>query len=287
MGNRYINAGMRANRRSDHRSVWLAALLLACSVCQAGCRAVQPPVEDLSARWQAAIGMPDTRARALAWQHWGQSHLESGDVLFVRGQHRILLGLVDFSRLASDLTESPFSHIALVSREGDRLWVYDTVADGPRRTAFADFVADRRLTLLAARRLRLEHRHYASQAIDFCRDVWQQQVPFDDNFRLENGRWYCSELIEMAFRHAGLPLSEPVPIRQLPGYDRVSPAVGQVLLAARSIDPSEPVFFPGNDSLGIWASAALEPLLEPTDIRQPPQPTIEVAKTVANRSDAN
>jgi hypothetical protein len=275
MENRHGNACTEIKRRSGRRSVWLARVLLACIVSQAGCRTVPPSVEELSARWQAAIGMPDTPARVLAWQHWGQSHLESGDLLFVRGQHHILLGLVDFSHLASDLTDSPFSHIALVSREGDRLWVYDTVAEGPRRTAFADFVADRRLKLLAARRLRREHRHHASQAIDFCHDVWRQQVPFDDHFRLDNGRWYCSELIEMAFRHAGLPLSEPVPIRQLPGYDRVSPAVGQVLLAARSIDPTEPVFFPGNDSLGIWASAALEPLLESTDIRQPPQPPIE------------
>lgn len=269
---------MKTNRRSDRYSAWLAVLFLAGTVFQPGCRTVQPPVEDLSARWQAAIGMPDTRARVSAWQRWAESHLESGDLLFVRGQHRILLGLVDFSNLASDLTDSPFSHIALVSREEDGLWVYDIVAEGPRRTAFADFVADRRLTLIAARRLRQQHRWSALPAIEFCHDVWQQQTPFDDSFRLENGRWYCSELIEMAFRHAGLPLSQPVPIQQLPGYDRVSPALRQVLLTARSIDPSEPVFFPGNDSAGIWSSAALEPLLAPTDIRQPPRPTSEITR---------
>ncbi len=279
MGNHQQHERTVTKQHSSRCWLWLTAALLACSVIQAGCRVSRPHVVDLPTRFRTAVGGSGAEDRAQAWQRWGESHLQSGDLLFVRGQYRILLGLVDFSSLASDLTDSPFSHVALVSREDDGLWVYDTVADGPRRLAFADFIADRRLTLLAARRLRCAHRAHSAEAIDFCHDVWQRQVPFDETFRLENGRWYCSELIEMAFRHAGLPLSQPVPIQQLPGYDRVSPALRQVLLTARSIDPSEPVFFPGNDSAGIWSSAALEPLLGPTDIRQPPRPTIEMVNT--------
>jgi hypothetical protein len=211
-----------------------------------------------------------TSGHAEAWQRWGEQNLESGDLLFVHGESRILLGLVDFSRLASDLADSPFSHVAIVSREDDQLWVYDIVAEGPRRIAFADFVVDRRLFLLAARRLRPEYREHVPLAIDFCRQAWQQRQPFDDDFRLNNDRWYCSELIETAFRQSGLPLSDPVPIEQLPGYPHVAPAVRHLILSARAIDPGEAVFLPGNDTIGIWASPWLQPLLEPTGIRTPP-----------------
>jgi hypothetical protein len=255
---------------SPGRHIRWVILTLACVGLTTGCRTVTAPDWKALTQLRAAVGLAGTSARTEAWQRWGDENLESGDLLFVHGESRIFLGLVDFSRLASDLADSPFSHVAIVSREDDQLWVYDIVAEGPRRIAFADFIVDRRLFLLAAKRLRSEHRQHIPPAIRFCRHAWQQQQPFDDDFRLDNDRWYCSELIEIAFRQSGLPLSEPVPIDQLPGYARVAPAVRHLVLSARSIDPTEPVFLPGNDAIGIWASPSLQPLLEPTDLHAPP-----------------
>jgi hypothetical protein len=265
-----------SDRRGEIRNVTTSAslrfaiLLLASLTCLVGCRTTAPSDWSTLARLTATIGLASAPVHVQAWQRWGDANLEDGDLLFVRGENRILLGLVDFSELASNLTDSPFSHVALVSREGGQLLVYDIVAEGPRRLAFADFVADRRLSLLAAKRLRPEYRQHAPQAIAFCRQVWQQQDPFDEDFRLDNGRWYCSELIETAYRNAGLALSEPVPIQQLPGYHRVSPAVRQLVLSAKPIKPTEAVFVPGNDTLGMWSSPSLQPLLDPTDIADPP-----------------
>ena len=261
-------------RSSPGRYRRWVVLTLACAIPTTGCRTVTAPDWKALAPLRAAVGLASTSARDEAWQRWGDENLESGDLLFVHGESRILLGLVDFSRLASELADSPFSHVAMVSREDDQLWVYDIVAEGPRRIAFADFVVDRRLSLLAAKRLRPEYRQHVPQAIDFCRQAWQQGQPFDDDFRLNNDRWYCSELIEMAFRQSGLPLSDPVPIEQLPGYARVAPAVRHLILSARSIDPAEAVFLPGNDAIGIWASPSLQPLLEPTDVQTPPASVI-------------
>jgi len=231
-----------------------------------------PPDWSALDRWNALVGLPSAPDHVTAWQRWGEAHLDDGDLLFVRGENRIFLGLVDFSKLTCDLTDSPFSHVALVSREDDQLLVYDIVAEGPRRIPFAEFVADRRLSLLAVKRLRPEHRHHAPRAIAFCRQAWQQQTPFDEDFRLDNDRWYCSELIESAYRHAGLPLSEPVPIQQLPGYRRVPPAVRQLVLSTKPIQPTEAVFIPGNDTLGMWSSPSLQPLLDPINIADPPRP---------------
>jgi hypothetical protein len=260
--------------------LWIrrAVLTLACLSGTAGCRATATTDFRFLRQVPGVMGLSGTNARAEAWQHWGEQHLESGDLLFVHGESRILLGLVNFSSLASDLADSPFSHIALVSREEGRVWVYDIVAEGPRRLSFSDFVADRRLSLLAAKRLRPEYRHHIPPAIEFCRQVWRQRTPFDTNFRADNGRWYCSELVETAFRQTGLSLSEPVPIQQLPGYPNIAPAVRRLMHTARAIDVAEPVFLPGNDSLGIWSSPVLELVLEPTSVDAlPPSAIFEVA----------
>ena len=160
--------------------------------------------------------------------------------------------------------------MALVSREDGQLVVYDVISEGPRRVTFAEFVRDRRLWSLGARRLRSEYRGYVPQAVTYCREVCERRQPFDDDFRLDNDRLYCTELVEMAFRESGLPLSEPVPIDQLPGFDRVPPAVRRVVLAAKSIEPGQAVFVPGNDAIGLWSSPCFQPLLDATDIDKPP-----------------
>ncbi len=236
----------------------------------AGCRAMAPPdwttIPLLHETSRLLTGAADARA----WQRWGQANLQSGDVLFVRGESRIFLGLVNFSELSSQLADSPFSHVAIVARENEQLVVYDVVAEGTRRTEFADFVADRRLWTLAAKRLRPEYQAYVPSALAYCRQISREHQPFDEEFQLDNDRLYCTELIEKAFRQSGLALSEPVPIDQLPGYERVPAAIRKVVLAARSIEPDQAVFVPGNETIGLWSSPCLEPLLEVTDINSPP-----------------
>jgi hypothetical protein len=234
----------------------------------AGCQTMAPPVRQaaplLPAAWRSQT---DSRE---AWNSWGQENLQSGDLLFVLGESRILLGLVNFSKLSSELADSPFSHVALVAREDGELVVYDIVPDGPRRTAFAEFVADRQAHTLAVKRLRPPYRHHIPEAIEYCAYVWKRRLPFDDSFRMDNERLYCSEMIEMAFRHAGLNLSQPLPIDQLPGYGELSPATRQLIQAATPIRPHQLVFVPGNETIGLWASPCLETVLDSSDLRRPP-----------------
>jgi hypothetical protein len=104
--------------------------------------------------------------------------------------------------------------------------------------------------------------------IAYCRSKFEQQVPFDNEFRLDDAAFYCVELTEKAFRSQGLVLSEPVAIgnwEHLNGYPLTALATPYVsrLLLKHPISLDQPVFLPGNDRQGVWASPRLETVVAP------------------------
>ena len=107
----------------------------------------------------------------IAWKHWADAHLGSGDLVFVRGESRILFGLVNFSQLCTDVADSRFSHVGLVSREQDGVFVYDVVVGGPRHVPFGKFATDKQISLFAVKRLKPDYRGYVPAAIEYCRQV--------------------------------------------------------------------------------------------------------------------
>ena len=183
-----------------------------------------------------------------------------------------MFGLVNFSDLCTRVSDSPFSHVALVSREDDELIVYDVVRDGTRRMPFAEFAGDKRIRTLAVKRLHADLRHHVPAAISYCQHVYQSRVPFDQAFKLNNDCLYCSEMIEIAFRRAGLMLSTPMPIEQLPGYQSLPVATRGLVEIATPLYPSQDVLMPGNQRWGIWSSPSLELVLDVTPADSPPPP---------------
>ena len=143
------------------------------------------------------------REEEIAWKHWAAAHLCSGDLVFVRGESRILFGLVNFSQLCTDVADSRFSHVGLVSREQDGVFVYDVVVGGPRRVRFDEFATDRQISLFAVKRLKPEYRVYIPAAIEYCRQVSTSNGRFDTELKLNNEHFYCSELIELSLSSCG------------------------------------------------------------------------------------
>lgn len=228
----------------------------------AGCRTatlVTASSPDLFTR----LGWTD-QAEEIAWDRWATVHLHSGDLVFVRGDSRILFGLVNFSQLCTDVADSRFSHVGLVSREPDGVYVYDVVVGGPRHIRFGKFATDNRISLLAVKRLKPEYRGYAPAAIEYCRNVGSASGTFDTEFKLDNDHFYCSELIELAFRHAGLPLSQPVRIDQLPRIDELPTTTRAIIDTMTNIRMDQEIFLPGNDQIGIWSCPYLDLVLDAT-----------------------
>lgn len=244
----------------------IASLLLVLAGCQTTGRVT----------WSSVDPFPNANQRFFwgnnqsLWQDWATENLRSGDILFIQGKSRILMGLVNFSRICTELADSDFSHVALVSRENDGLVVYDTVIGGPRRIPFDEFVADRRVWKIAVKRLQPQHQRHVPGAIAYCRQAHQSKTKFDEDFQLNNDRLYCTELVELAFRHAGLPLSAPIRIDELPGYEQVSEPTKRLVQTATSIEMDQEVLLPGNETLGIWANPQLDLILGVTDVSSPP-----------------
>ena len=121
---------------------------------------------------------------------------------------------------------------------------------------------------LGVKRLKHEHRERIAGVIGYRRIAYERQVPFDHGFRMEDDSLYCLELTEKAFRSQGLALSEPVRIgdseylASFPLTALLIPPVSGLVLD-RPITLEQPVYIPGNERNGVWASPLLETVLPP------------------------
>jgi len=201
------------------------------------------------------------------WHRWGREVLRPGDIVFRLGDARVVRGLVPLSRFIARATGSPFSHTGVVAIEDGSPVVYDCSAAGVQRQPFEVWMLDS-LEPLGVKRLKPGHRERIPGVIDYCRSAFERQVPFDNGFRMEDDSLYCLELTEKAFRSQGLALSEPVRIgdweylASFPLTAFLVPAVSALILD-RPITLEQPVYVPGNERHGVWASPLLETVFGP------------------------
>ena len=121
---------------------------------------------------------------------------------------------------------------------------------------------------LVIKRLLPEYQYAIPVALDYCEAAYQRRTRFDRQMRLDDETLYCTELIEKAFRCAGLVLSEPIKIRCVPKYGRYS---WLRPLAERyygfSVD--RPVFAPGNQHYGTYSCPYLVTVYDATYCGRP------------------
>jgi hypothetical protein len=260
------------------RRRWFALLAACCLAFLGGCALPSSPTEATVPRaWRRtnAWGPDAYAARAEGklqplfftqemadWAEFGRRTIQDGDILFRYGQSYKPYEIFT-SRLIAGIEDNRFSHDGIARWEGDTLYIYDAEPAplGIRKVPFEFWILDTADCSLVIKRLRPECRFAVPQAIAYCEDVWLRQVPFDDALRPDDEKLYCSEMIEKAYRSAGLVLSEPLPISCLPHYRRwlwVKPLV--TLLTP--IRVNVPVFALGNEYYGTFGSPLLETVYE-------------------------
>src|SRR5262249_6467684 len=124
---------------------------------------------------------------------------------------RVLRGIFPLSRFIAQATGSPFSHTGIVAVEDGSPVVYDCSSAGVQRQPFEVWMLDC-VGALGVKRPRPEYRRHIPGGLGYCRAKFEQQVPFDFGFHLDDAALYCVELTENAFRSQGLALSQPVRI---------------------------------------------------------------------------
>jgi hypothetical protein len=202
------------------------------------------------------------------WDRWGRTVLRDGDIVFRRGDARILFGYFPFSRFIANASGSLYSHTGIVAIEDGAPVVYDTTKAGVRRQPFAVWVLDN-VGPIGVKRLKRDQQTHVPGVLAFCRRVFEAQVPFDYDLGLDNSALYCVEMTEKAFRSEGLTLSAPI---RLGDMERATEFPICMLLIQylstmtlkQPLSLEHPVFFPGNERHGIWSSPLLEAVYPPS-----------------------
>ncbi|NVK27768.1 MAG: hypothetical protein HWE14_06975 [Flavobacteriia bacterium] len=97
-----------------------------------------------------------------------------------------------------------FSHCAMVIERNDSLFAVEAIGSGVQLTPIENFYRRSGDTMevknITVGRVKAEYSNLIPQAIQFA----TQQVgqPYDDPFLLNNGRWYCSELLYESYKSA-------------------------------------------------------------------------------------
>jgi hypothetical protein len=218
------------------------------------------------------------------WDRWGRAVLRDGDIVFRLGDTRTLGGVFPFSRFLADASGSRYSHTGIVAIEDGAPVVYDCIKEGVCRQPFPIWILDN-VGAIGVKRLKSERRRSIPGVLAYCRKVFEEEVPFDYHFDMDDSALYCVELTEKAFRSQGLALSESVRLGDWENANRypicfvlflsLSP-----LAVGRPFTLEQPVYMPGNGRHGVWASPLLETVYPPATDRADedfPLPSLELS----------
>ena len=207
------NPRERAGRRLDLRCregrfamMWFYCLMVALGTAEKDAAEATDWMKP--ATWQGNFwGPAATRARSTGelpplptnpvmthWATWGKRMLRDGDIVFRLGDAKALGGTFPLSQFIATATGSRFSHTGIVAVESGSPVVYDCSSAGVQRQPFEVWMLDC-VGAVGVKRLKPEYRNHIPGILSYCRTKFEQQVPFDFEFRA--GR--CSVLLCRAY----------------------------------------------------------------------------------------
>src|SRR5439155_12025277 len=140
-------------------------------------------------------------------------------------------------------------HAGVVAIEDGAPMVYDCSSSGVQRQPFEIWMLDC-VGAMGVKRLKSEYRGKIQGVIGYCRAKYEEQVPFDYEFRLDDDALYCLELTEKAFRSQGIALSQQVRIGDWENLTRYPLTTAAILccpglVLERPVTLEQPVYVPG------------------------------------------
>ncbi len=131
-----------------------------------------------------------------------ENRLQEGDLLF---QDLNCGGLCDaIEAVTEGVDGKDFSHCAMVVRVGDSLKIIEAIGSKVRLTKVEDFLKRSNdvdhLQNITIARVSQDHQSLIHGASAYA--LSKVGEPYDHEFLLDNGSWYCSELLYESFKHA-------------------------------------------------------------------------------------
>lgn len=175
-------------------------------------------------------------------------NVKPGDIVCRLGNSYVY-GFFHFSRFIANLTQSKYSHAAIVLDAGDDILLGDVNTTGLRRQYAVDWVDDIRGDDIIIMRYNGDT-HTIRLAVENAKSV----ISLDDFMDNSDGRnFYCVELVCWCYLRAGVLLCKEVPICKLPGWrNYLNP-----IAALHGIDIHKPVWCVGNENIGLLSSPHL------------------------------
>jgi hypothetical protein len=128
--------------------------------------------------------------------------LEEGDLLFQNLDCGPLCDAIE--TVTEGIDGKDFSHCAMVVSINDTLQVVEAIGDKVQINSLKNFFARSGDTAsiqnITIARVRQNFRPLIANAANYAKQQIGQ--PYDNEFLLENGKWYCSELLHEAFKEA-------------------------------------------------------------------------------------
>jgi hypothetical protein len=221
------------------------------------------------------IGSTETRRRI---EREVAALAKTGDVIFRYGDAKhyeavigkdglISFGVgLRFSKIVCVLTApfSPYSHAAVLDRRSGRLMVWDMSDEGLREFTFRSWMRETHGGgAIEIRRLVPELAHMAVPVVEKIDEIEEKWDPeYDKRFIRGDKKFYCLEILQYVFDLLGIPTSELVDLRKLPGWKWVY----GVIAWKGKIHLDDGLVIPGNDIMGVRSWPSLETIhVEPGD----------------------
>jgi hypothetical protein len=134
--------------------------------------------------------------------HNRDTALQEGDLLFQNLNCGPLCDAIE--AVTEGAAGKDYSHIGLVVKINDSLRILEAIGHEVQTTPLQKFFARSGDTVkvvnITAARLKKEYRSLIPEAVAFSTSRIGQ--PYDDDYLMNNGKWYCSELLYEAFKNA-------------------------------------------------------------------------------------
>lgn len=127
---------------------------------------------------------------------------QTGDLLFQDIDCGDLCDAIE--KVTPEVHGRHFSHVGMVYIVQDSVWIIEAIDKDVHLTPLHQFLQRQQdengNPKVIVGRLKKAYRHLNKKAISFA--IKQRGVPYDDDFLMNNGKYYCSELVYEAYKEA-------------------------------------------------------------------------------------
>lgn len=144
-----------------------------------------------------------------------KTDLRNGDLLFVGSSDSGFSGAIN--EVTQTEKQTHFSHIALLEKEEEKLWVMQAVSEGTERIPLAEFLKKRNGRKIIVYRIKSRFHPHFTKAIKRAKSMLGK--PYNDSYVLNDSSYYCSSFVYFAFLKDAIFRLEPMTFKN-PGTDQ-------------------------------------------------------------------